>query len=54
MRFTRLIPAIGAVPELYFYCCDNCGETVTQVGEPGEARRDLSAFCSALVRAEAP
>jgi len=40
MRFTRLIPAIGTVPELYSYCCDPCGESITEVGEPGE-RRDL-------------
>ena len=43
MRFTRLIPAIGALPELYSYYCDSCGESETQVGEPGE-RRDLVAL----------
>jgi hypothetical protein len=43
MRFTRLIPAIGAIPELYSYYCDSCGEAVTEVGEPG-GRRDLLAF----------
>lgn len=40
MRFTRLIPAIGSLPDLYSYYCDACGEAVTEVGEPGE-RRDL-------------
>ena len=40
MRFTRLIPAIGAIPEFYSYHCDSCGEAVTEVGAPGE-RRDL-------------
>ena len=32
MRFTRLIPAIGAIPEFYSYYCDSCGEAVTEVG----------------------
>ena len=33
MRFTRLVPGIGAIPEPYSYYCDQCGEAVTQVGE---------------------
>ena len=40
MRFTRLIPAIGALPELYSYYCDACSKSITEVGKPGE-RRDL-------------
>ncbi|MGB6464572.1 MAG: hypothetical protein WBF27_00065 [Xanthobacteraceae bacterium] len=40
MRFTRLIPAIGALPELYSFYCDGCRAAVTEVAEPGE-RRDL-------------
>ena len=40
MRSTRLIPAIGTIPELYSYYCDPCSESVTEIGEPGE-RRDL-------------
>lgn len=43
MRFTRLIPALGAMPELYSYYCDPCGESVTESGEPGE-RRDLLSY----------
>lgn len=43
MRFTRLIPAVGAIPELYSYYCNSCGEAVTEVGEPG-GRRDLLAL----------
>jgi hypothetical protein len=43
MRFTRLIPAIGAIPELYSYYCDSCGEALTEVGKPG-GRRDLLAL----------
>jgi hypothetical protein len=43
MRFTRLIPALGTIPELYSYYCDGCGEAVTEVGESGE-RRDLSRY----------
>lgn len=41
MRFTRLIPAIGAIPELYSYYCDSCGEAVTEVGVPGKRRDPL-------------
>lgn len=44
MRFTRLIPAVGALPELYSYYCDRCGEAVTEAGEPGERRNLLRYF----------
>ena len=44
MRFTRLIPAIGALPELYSYCCDLCRESITEVGQPGERRDQLRHF----------
>lgn len=44
MRFTRLIPAVGSLPELYSYYCDGCSEAVTEVGEPGERRDLLSSF----------
>jgi hypothetical protein len=44
MRFTRLIPAIGALPELYSYYCDPCAESITEIGEPGERRDLLSHF----------
>jgi hypothetical protein len=44
MRFTRLIPAIGALPELYSYYCDGCGEAITEAGVPGERRDLLSSF----------
>jgi hypothetical protein len=30
MRFTRLIPAIATIPELYSYYCDPCSESVTE------------------------
>lgn len=43
MAFTRLIPGIGALPDLYSYYCEACGEAVTEAGEPGE-RRDLSSL----------
>ena len=43
MRFTRLIPALGAAPNLYSYYCNACGEAVTQVGGN---RRDVTGFLS--------
>ena len=44
MRFTRLIPALGAIPEVYSYYCDNYTvDSVTESGEPGE-RRDLLSY----------
>jgi hypothetical protein len=43
MRFTPLVPGVGAMPELYSYYCARCGEAVTQVAEPG-ARRDLLSY----------
>ena len=44
MRFTRLIPGIGTIPELYSYYCDPCSELITEIGEPGERRDLLSNF----------
>jgi hypothetical protein len=44
MRFTHQIPAIGALPDLYSYYCDSCGEAVTEVAEPGERRDLLASF----------
>jgi hypothetical protein len=43
MRLTRLIPAVGALPELYSYYCDPCCESITEVGELRD-RRDLLGF----------
>jgi hypothetical protein len=36
MRLARIIPGIGALPELHTYDCKQCGVVVTEAGEPGE------------------
>ncbi len=41
MRFVRLIPGVGTIPELYSYYSEACCEAETLVGEPGERREAL-------------